>query len=337
MIAARAGKSARKGATRRKLEPTEPLHMTTRAAASHHGSVTNSTGTSNPSNSSASSVGTNESRRSSLHEATENVGGFDIDRERPAKIARRSLRSSRNAVNSDSPDSNNNHEGHANADDESSASQDVPINDHPDLDHVDAKAESNGSAATDLNGHVEDSDIPEPTSTLKAKPSAYRRGGRRTRGFRGGFLNSRFVKQGTPMAELDNDLTDRQSPEKQDHVGAVDRVAGRRRPPHADLQIEVALRRQLDLKQAYRAVARALKPVLAELAGRTMKDLTNDVEFHKSFPEYTTITEDLQARLDQTMDMLNVRLEKEKERLERTKIAQKEIIKRAYEVKMTMI
>jgi hypothetical protein len=73
------------------------------------------------------------------------------------------------------------------------------------------------------------------------------------------------------------------------------RLPGRRRAPHPDINVEVDLRRQLNLKMSYRSLAKLQKNILDELSNRTTTSLDNDPQFHKQCPEY----EPLMASLDQ--------------------------------------
>ncbi|KAJ4347852.1 uncharacterized protein N0V89_009222 [Didymosphaeria variabile] len=73
------------------------------------------------------------------------------------------------------------------------------------------------------------------------------------------------------------------------------RLPGRRRAPHADINVEVDLRRQLNLKMSYRSLAKLQKNILEELSSRTTTSLDDDPQFHKQCPEY----EPLMASLDQ--------------------------------------
>lgn len=83
------------------------------------------------------------------------------------------------------------------------------------------------------------------------------------------------------------------------------RLAGRRRAPHADPKIEAALRRQLELKTTYRAVARALKPVLAEIAVRTTNDIKKNAEAHKAAVEYEKIKTGLDRAYEKRREFVN--------------------------------
>lgn len=78
------------------------------------------------------------------------------------------------------------------------------------------------------------------------------------------------------------------------------RLAGRRRADHPDPDIEALMRRQLQLKSAYRSIARALKPVLAEIAQKTVEDLESNPVLHEQVVEYKG-TEDVPG-IQKTLD-----------------------------------
>jgi len=122
------------------------------------------------------------------------------------------------------------------------------------------------------------------------------------------------------------------SPEKNGAGGILKRLPGRRRAPHADPQVEAKLRRQLELKVAYRAVAKAQKLVLAELARRTAEELEANIEAHKNYEEYEEITEQLELRLNQRLQILQSFFDEEEARLKRIMLAQEHIIKEGYRV-----
>jgi hypothetical protein len=54
------------------------------------------------------------------------------------------------------------------------------------------------------------------------------------------------------------------------------RLPGRRRAPVSDAHLEASLRRQLELRIGHRALSKALKPILLELAARTTEQLDEE-------------------------------------------------------------
>lgn len=125
-------------------------------------------------------------------------------------------------------------------------------------------------------------------------------------------------------------ILDRSTPDPGEPGGLLKRLPGRRRAPHPDLNIEVDLRRQLELKIAYRAVAKALKPVLLDLADRAARELESDEQLHKQYPEYQEIVEELEWRLNQRLRMLEAQLQEEEARLQREYEAKHQIVRGRY-------
>jgi hypothetical protein len=82
------------------------------------------------------------------------------------------------------------------------------------------------------------------------------------------------------------------------------RMPGRRRAPNPDASIEADLRRQLNLRLGYRVVAKALKPVLAELSRRTTDALEDEEEAHKESNEYISVQAELDRLFAQRLEVL---------------------------------
>jgi hypothetical protein len=74
-------------------------------------------------------------------------------------------------------------------------------------------------------------------------------------------------------------------------------AGGRRRAAHANAYVEAALRRQLELKQIYRQVTRAMKSCLGELAQITLDELEADQQQHTQASEYDTVIAELDEQL----------------------------------------
>lgn len=83
-----------------------------------------------------------------------------------------------------------------------------------------------------------------------------------------------------------DDGADLEDDEDQAASGPPKRVTGRRRADHHETKIEATMRRQLQLKSAYRNIARALKPLLAEVATKTVEELESNPTKHQQVPEY---------------------------------------------------
>jgi len=101
--------------------------------------------------------------------------------------------------------------------------------------------------------------------------------------------------------------------------------------------MEAKLRRQLELKVAYRAVAKAQKLILAELARRTAEELEAKPESYKDYDEFEDVTEELQSRLNARMETLRSYREEEEARLERIKHAQELIVRGKFQVNEELV
>ncbi|KAI9762337.1 MAG: Eukaryotic translation initiation factor 6 [Chaenotheca gracillima] len=115
-------------------------------------------------------------------------------------------------------------------------------------------------------------------------------------------------------------------------VKPASRLPGRRRKV-IDPRIEEDLQRQAELRKKYRSVVKLLKPVLVELAERTVSELKQDPEAHKQSSMYEVVMEDLSRRLNQNIAGQERELQfTRKEKLAMFE-AQKHIIKRNFERK----
>ncbi|KAK5120086.1 hypothetical protein LTR85_006567 [Meristemomyces frigidus] len=72
----------------------------------------------------------------------------------------------------------------------------------------------------------------------------------------------------------------------------------RRRGPHPNAEIEATMRRQLDLRRAYRTVARDLKVMLAELGQRTVTNVATNPKSCEEAAEYPEVKAGLDAALE---------------------------------------
>jgi len=82
------------------------------------------------------------------------------------------------------------------------------------------------------------------------------------------------------------------------------KMPGRRRHQHAIPTVEAALRRQLDLRVTYRAIAKQLKPILAEISKRTLKNLEKDKHYHEKALEHKTVLSQLAQRRDKRLEWI---------------------------------
>lgn len=81
----------------------------------------------------------------------------------------------------------------------------------------------------------------------------------------------------------DDDATTQKPTTKRRYAG------GRRRAAHSNAYVEAAMRRQLELKQFYRQVTRAMKSCLGELAQITLDELATDDQHHTQVAEYESV------------------------------------------------
>jgi hypothetical protein len=277
--------------------------MTTRAASR---AATSSTA---PSDASA------DSRRSSLADSTAHVGGFDIDAGRPAKRSRLSDPSNQSANEHSKVTITLLNVKSATRRLKNEDSFDVPALtiDEDDTSGRVLSSENGNGNATHTRGEEEDVDI---IRTLKPFPLPRRRGrGRRPKNVQPDLAaesaNESF-DQRTPARSASRVNGQPVDTDQEQPTRIIKRLPGRRRAPNPNISIEADLRRQLQLKMGYRAVAKALKPILAELAKRTVEELETGPDAHKRSEEYDIVMRGLDQRLQSRL----VILENEKNLLE---------------------
>lgn len=294
-----------------------PRRITTRSA-SKHSSDSNASST-------KGSVDTPQRTVSSV------IQGDGIDATRPVKYARTgSGRLSReSAQQSPKPEMDSGNESKSQLDD------DVVGADQADADDVKAVAMPESSPEK-LPALAPDSSI-EASNTVTASALPPRLQGKRPKGWHLRKENRHLrqaVMQGSPARSERQDSVETQDAIRYEPGGLLKRLPGRRRAPHHDPSIEADMRRQLELKIAYRAVTKALKPVLTEIARRTQADLEGDPELHSQYDEFDAITEDLEKRLQQRLTILEHEYQLHEARLTRRMEAEKEIIESACQVRL---
>lgn len=197
---------------------------------------------------------------------------------------------------------------------------------------------SSDDDADDVLTDLDDVDIallaPSPNRLPGSSP--VRRGGKRQRGGRGKHANSAIGRgrlPGTPKRGTNrDDSLARGSPSGLEAHRILDRLPGRRRAHHADMDVEVDLRRQLELRVAYRALAKAFKPILAELADRTAQEQRANAELYKQCPEYQEVLDELEEHLNARLALLQTEHDEEESRLQRMYKADLQIVSAHYEV-----
>jgi hypothetical protein len=264
-----------------RLQSNQPLHMTTRRAASR--AATNST---------AASITSVTSRRNSLRDTTQKAGVFDIDVDRPTKRARLSDRSSTTSETKSAvrrlgsttpiPDGSNQ---------DANIPDIVATPDSPQIGRLDSVTPPDDDSFADEHQDEDESDVQRLLSPLR------RRRGRRPN-LKGATTPTGSVADslipGTPLNEdLDDNDSDHDLPK------ASRRLPGRRRAPNADPYLEACLRRQLQLRMTHRAVSKALKPVLIELAIRTSETL----EMYEDDEDTLEVEQQLSAELESRLEI----------------------------------
>ncbi|GIZ36999.1 hypothetical protein CKM354_000046300 [Cercospora kikuchii] len=106
------------------------------------------------------------------------------------------------------------------------------------------------------------------------------------------------------VGEDGDDLADAEDDDDLPTTGPRRRMTGRRRADHHEIDIEATMRRQAQLKSAYRAIARALKPLLAEIASKTVDELEANPALHQEVNEYegTEEYEGVRKLLDEALE-----------------------------------
>ena len=105
---------------------------------------------------------------------------------------------------------------------------------------------------------------------------------------------------------LDDDLEDLDS--DQDPQKAARRMPGRRRAPNSDPFLEACLRRQLELRMGHRAVSKAVKPILLELAARSVGELERKENEEWFWEIEQRMIYELHMRLERRLEILENQL-----------------------------
>lgn len=277
-----------------RLQPSGPLHMTTRAASKA------------ASNSISPSTDGFDTRRNSFAQVGGHLEDPFEDNARPSKRRRKSSETESSSNNSSQPSANSTNIAENNSTQSHSATR-TPASARKrrrtsSTDDNNATHGLNGTLSEEVNGSNE-------LRNERETPNALHRAKRRGRSHHA--LQSELPEEsadvtpapGSPaLSDVENEdveqAEDGTRPSSNAPAKTVKKLPGRRRAPHSNINIEVDLRRQLQLKMGYRAIVKALKPVLAELAERTMNEVEIDPEAHKHYDEYETVMAELNARLE---------------------------------------
>ncbi|KAE9983757.1 hypothetical protein EG328_009557 [Venturia inaequalis] len=270
---------------------TSSRSMTTRRAASKAAT-----------NSSEGSTTSADSRRSSLADPTHVIGGDDIDSGRPAKRARRtSIATENRPVTRRQKTLSQEPIGSPEKSSRDSLAPELPIIEEPEK--MDEQIEK---SAMDVDRHGDQYSFASEAG--EKLPPLLKRRGRKPKPKPVTASVSRLQELAAPWDHENGTDHEGSNALSRANSRAPDRVAkrmpGRRRAPHADPDIEADLRRQLQLRLAYRSVAKALKPLLAELSQRGIDALEDDEEAHQQGEEYTAVMAELEARLQSRLAIL---------------------------------
>ncbi|KAL5395519.1 hypothetical protein PMIN02_004031 [Paraphaeosphaeria minitans] len=307
-----------------RLHPSEPLHMKTRRAVKS---------ASNQDSSGAPSIASSSSRRSSLDDLSRSEHGHsEIEDERPTKHSRLSTDSvtdsfadqvdgALNAINANAPDSSM-----STAHDATDGSKVSPKKRRAsDASFESGKSRANG-VLTRTQSDTSEQQLPRKKRRTTIQTSA----------------------ETDQLPELTDASTAPNSPEQipevensqnLHHVLPTNgdapvkmgrRLPGRRRAPHPDVDVEVDLRRQLNLKMSYRSLAKIQKNILDELSNRTTTSLDDDPQFHKQCPEYEPLMVSLDQYKQSRLDSVEALRREKLAQLERVVEAERHIAKEKY-------
>lgn len=100
----------------------------------------------------------------------------------------------------------------------------------------------------------------------------------------------------------------------------------------ADSRVQAAYERQRDLKATYQAVAHALKPALQELADRTIEEMLQRSDTHRSAHEHLPVMQELHVRLEKKLALFDRQLEANLQLAEGTYNAEQYVLDQEFEV-----
>ena len=112
---------------------------------------------------------------------------------------------------------------------------------------------------------------------------------------------------------------------------------GRRRKPNPDQRIEADIRRLTQIKASYKAVAKALKPVLSELAQRTINQVHDDPDAHKRSDNIEIVNKGLDARLHQRLEYLQTKQSFDTENMQKILAADQAVVHKQYAVSCLLV
>ncbi|KAF2016436.1 hypothetical protein BU24DRAFT_409538 [Aaosphaeria arxii CBS 175.79] len=314
-----------------RLQPTEPLHMTTRGAAK---AASNHTSPAAPSSIAGSS------RRSSLNDIDQFQDHSDVEDARPPKRSRVSTLSGSPPISMDSSVSQL-----------PAVDMQTPVQE---ISEAQAMAAIPNPPKSSSKKRRASADSSQSSKTMSGRPNGVAARSESDVSDKQQRRKKRKTDDTPPdAADAPPELTDAStppgSPEAIPEVSssqglqnvilpangeppakAAKRLPGRRRQPHPDINVEVDLRRQLNIKVNYRSVAKIQKQILEEISKRTLKELEQDPERHKRSPAYEPVMAQLREKLDSRKHQIESLRQYKLEQLERVMTAEKHIQEEQY-------
>jgi hypothetical protein len=116
--------------------------------------------------------------------------------------------------------------------------------------------------------------------------------------------------------------------------GMVHRIPGRRRKPNPDAELDADLGRLAELRRNYRMLAKFVKPAIAELAERVITNIENDPEAHKKSPQYQLVQDELDARLNQRIALVEREHQLKVEYENKKIVIEEECVRMSFEVRL---
>ncbi|KAH0536218.1 hypothetical protein FGG08_006900 [Glutinoglossum americanum] len=270
-----------------RLAPSVPMHMKTRGSQKALSVMSGSV--------------SGDSRRSSISHSLNGVGQSGDDIDQPAKRQRLSRESSirRFSHSSDS------------SDDKVSISKSPKLATFSTTESISSAKRKHSDADDDDQDQQQPVDTNDTTTTLRDEtenaqfldPPLRKRLGRPPKKSK---VTPTISDNGVPQAKRPPGRPPRlgRLPLSRQVSERVQRMPGRRRKPNPDAELDADLGRLADLRRNYRVLAKMAKPAISELAERTITTIENDPEAHKKCSEYQLVQEELDARLNQRIALV---------------------------------
>lgn len=250
--------------------------------------------------------------------------GHESDHERASKLARISEEPENASVSQSS-------DGDAMEEDDA-ISQMMAAPEFPEVEDKIEEAMSSQVQTPDLEPSPPGPSAPSRRGKPGARARGRGRGGRR-KGWHLMKENRQGAANGSPAMSDQHESVDAIESNGYRQAGLLQRLPGRKRAPHPDNSVECDMRRQLELRVSFRAVIKALKPVLGELATRTENTLEQDPKLHEQYPEHDEIQQYLEDCLQERLRTIDAQRFQESERLTRMRDADLDMLQSRFEVR----